>query len=140
MKENCMSSTIISVIRYENPTKAVDWLCDVFGFEQHLVYKDDQGKVVHAELKHGSSLIMLGPDTPSEFGKYIKLPKQIGGFVTQCCFVIVANVQAHYERSQQKRTEILLPLKKQDYGASDYTCKDFEGHLWSFGDYNPWKK
>jgi uncharacterized glyoxalase superfamily protein PhnB len=41
-----------------------------------------------------------------------------------------------------KRTagaEIVLDIKDEDYGGRGYTCKDLEGHLWSFGTYNPWK-
>jgi uncharacterized glyoxalase superfamily protein PhnB len=26
----------------------------------------------------------------------------------------------------------------QDYGGRDYTCKDPEGHVWTFGTYDPW--
>jgi uncharacterized glyoxalase superfamily protein PhnB len=27
----------------------------------------------------------------------------------------------------------------QDYGGRDYTCKDPEGHVWTFGTYDPMK-
>ncbi len=33
---------------------------------------------------------------------------------------------------------MLLP-QDQDYGGRVYTCKDFEGNVWSFGDYDPWQ-
>ena len=26
----------------------------------------------------------------------------------------------------------------QDYGGRDYTCKDPEGNVWTFGTYDPW--
>ena len=28
-------------------------------------------------------------------------------------------------------------IKDEDYGGSDYSCRDPEGHLWRFGDYDP---
>ncbi len=31
-----------------------------------------------------------------------------------------------------------MPLKEEDYGGKNYSCWDPEGHLWSFGSYNPW--
>jgi uncharacterized glyoxalase superfamily protein PhnB len=31
-----------------------------------------------------------------------------------------------------------LDLKTQDYGGRDYTCRDLEGHVWTFGTYDPW--
>lgn len=135
-----MSSTVIPTMRYEDAKKAVEWLCDAFGFEKHNVYNDEKNQVTHAELKHGTGLIMIGPNTPSEFGKYIRLPSQVGGVETQVTFIMVNDPESHFRRAKEKGAEILMPLKKQDYGASDYTCRDFEGHIWSFGDYNPWNQ
>jgi uncharacterized glyoxalase superfamily protein PhnB len=28
--------------------------------------------------------------------------------------------------------------ERQDYGGGDYTCKDPEGNVWTFGTYDPW--
>jgi uncharacterized glyoxalase superfamily protein PhnB len=25
-----------------------------------------------------------------------------------------------------------------DYVGRDYTCRDLEGHVWTFGSYDPW--
>jgi uncharacterized glyoxalase superfamily protein PhnB len=33
--------------------------------------------------------------------------------------------------------EIVLPLEDKDYGGRGYGCRDLEGHVWSFGDYDP---
>ena len=33
---------------------------------------------------------------------------------------------------------ITMEPETQDYGGSGYTCTDPEGHVWSFGDYDPW--
>ena len=27
-----------------------------------------------------------------------------------------------------------------DYGGRGYSCFDLEGHVWSFGSYDPWQK
>ena len=34
--------------------------------------------------------------------------------------------------------EITRAPQTQDYGARDYTCKDPEGNVWTFGTYDPW--
>jgi uncharacterized glyoxalase superfamily protein PhnB len=34
----------------------------------------------------------------------------------------------------------VLDIKTQDYGGRDYTCRDPEGHIWSFGTYDPWQQ
>jgi hypothetical protein len=37
------------------------------------------------------------------------------------------------------RHEIVRELANTDYGSREYSARDFEGHLWSFGSYDPWK-
>ncbi len=139
-KENSVQKMIIPSLRYAQPKAAITWLCEAFGFEKHKVYEGDNGEVVHAELKYGNSLLMLGPDVPTEFGKYVRLPNQVGGFETQINFVLVEDVQKHFETAKGCGAEILMPVRKQVYGASDYVCRDPQGHIWSFGDYNPWQE
>jgi uncharacterized glyoxalase superfamily protein PhnB len=34
--------------------------------------------------------------------------------------------------------EITRAPQTQDYGGRDYTCKDSEGNVWTFGTYDPW--
>ena len=53
-------STIIPSLRYDDALKAIDWLCNAFGFEKQAVYADDKGVVQHAQLTFGNGMIMLG--------------------------------------------------------------------------------
>jgi len=41
-------------------------------------------------------------------------------------------------RARAAGAEILLALEDQDYGGRGYTCRDPQGHVWSFGTYDPW--
>jgi uncharacterized glyoxalase superfamily protein PhnB len=43
------------------------------------------------------------------------------------------------EKVKSAGAEIVLDNVDQDYGGRGFTCKDLEGHLWSFGSYNPWE-
>jgi uncharacterized glyoxalase superfamily protein PhnB len=127
-------------MRYRDPNAAVDWLCNAFGFKPHQVFKNAQGTVVHAELAFGTSVLMIGPVADTPFGKYLKQPDEISGAVTQAVYVIVDDADAHYAKAKEAGAEILLDIKTQDYGGRDYTCRDPEGHIWSFGTYSPWAK
>ena len=53
--------------------------------------------------------------------------------------MVVVDADAHYKKAVEKGAEVVLDIKDEDYGGRGYTCKDLEGHLWSFGTYNPWK-
>jgi len=53
-------STVMPALRYRNAPAAIDWLCQVFGFERHAVHQGPDGTIAHAELKLGGGMIMLG--------------------------------------------------------------------------------
>ncbi|HUF02532.1 MAG TPA: VOC family protein [Gaiellaceae bacterium] len=52
-------------------------------------------------------------------------------------YVIVADVDGHYERARSAGAEIVRELKDTDYGSRGYMARDSEGNLWSFGTYRP---
>jgi len=51
---------------------------------------------------------------------------------------MVADVDVHYARAKAAGAEIVFDIKTQDYGGRDYTVLDLEGHVWTFGSYDPW--
>ncbi len=131
-------ATVIPALRYRDAPAMIDWLCKAFGFEKHAVYADGN-TVHHAQLTFGHGMIMLGSvENGSAFGQRIAQPDEIGGRETQCCCVIVADCAAHYTQAKAAGAEIMDPLETKDYGGSGYSCRDPEGHLWWFGDYDPW--
>ena len=127
---------IIPTLRYRNAKAAIDWLCKAFGFEAKMVVPGAGGKVAHAELVLGNGMIMLG-DAETEYGHLVAAPLK-GRSVTQGLYVVVADVDGHYARAKAGGAEIVLDLKTQDYGGRDYTARDLEGHVWTFGTYDPW--
>jgi len=132
-------ATLISCLGYADAEAAVDWLCRAFGFEPYAVYRDGDGKVVHAELSFGNGMIMIGPSGKSEFGKtHMATPGQIDGRQTQTVYAIVEDPDGHHDKAVAEGAEIVLPLKDADYGGRGYTARDPEGYIWSFGTYDPW--
>lgn len=132
-------ATMIAAMKYQDAPKAVDWLVDAFGFEKHLVVPDDAGGIAHAELAFGNGMVMLG--SAGGEGQYETLLSSLnaaGGKPTQGVYVIVEDADAHYARAKAAGAEILIDLKDEDYGGRDYTCRDLEGYVWTFGTYDPW--
>lgn len=75
-------STVIPCLRYRDALSAIEWLCDTFGFEQHLVAVEDDGSISHAQLRFGNGMIMLGSvrgEGVSQFGRLMAQPDEIGG-------------------------------------------------------------
>jgi len=132
------TSTVIPAMRYRDAAAAIEWLCNAFGFEKHLVVPGENGGIAHAQLSFGNGMIMLGSARDDEFGQWVKPPREIGGVGTQSAYVIVDDADAHYARAKAARAEIVTEVEDQDYGGRLYSCRDPEGHLWSFGTYDPW--
>ena len=132
--------TIIPCLRYRNALSMIDWLCNAFGFEKHVVYAD--GEIVHhAQLTFGNGMIMLGSSSNAgAWGERIAQPDAIGGRETQTPCVIVADADAHYARAKAAGATIMDEISSPDYGGRGYSCRDPEGHLWYFGSYDPWKE
>ena len=131
---------IIPGMRYRDAAAAIHWLCEAFGFERHLVVPGENGRIEHAQLICGNGMIMLSSlgKGDVEYDRLIKQPDEIGGAETQSPYVIVADADAHYARARAAGARIELEIKNEDYGGRGYTCRDPEGHVWSFGTYDPW--
>jgi uncharacterized glyoxalase superfamily protein PhnB len=133
-------ATVIPCLRYRDAPAAIEWLCSTFGFNKQAVYPNSDGTIAHAQLTFGSGMIMLGSavEKATEWGKLIKQPDQIGGAETQSTYLIVADADVLYARAKAAGAEIVIDIKDEDYGGRGFSCRDIEGHLWSFGTYDPW--
>ena len=132
--------TIVPTLRYRDVAAAIEWLCEAFGFERHLVVPGEDGAVRYAELTFGDGMIMLGPVEESTFGGLMTQPADAGGAETQICYLFVADAAAHCARAKAAGAEIVLDIEEEDGGARGYSCRDPEGHIWNFGTYDPWKR
>jgi uncharacterized glyoxalase superfamily protein PhnB len=133
-------ATIVPCLRYRDASAAIDWLCTAFGFERQAVYPNDDGSIAHAQLRFGNGMIMLGsvPDAPTDWSRLIRQPDELGGVATQSAYLIVSDADEVYASARAAGATILLEIKDEDYGGRGFTCSDPEGHIWSFGTYDPW--
>ena len=131
--------TIIPGMRYQDAPKAIDWLCRAFGFEKKLVVPNEDGSIAHAQLTFGNGMVMLGSAGRHGGGydELVKTPAE-AGTNTQAPYVIVEDPDAHCAKARAAGAEILLDIEDKEYGGRGYTCRDPEGHVWNFGDYDPW--
>jgi uncharacterized glyoxalase superfamily protein PhnB len=125
-----MSDRVYPTFRYRDAHAAIDFLERAFGAERKDVHEDG-GVVVHAELRFGDSLIMLGTVRENDYGKIAPPPGS--GSV----YVGIDDPDARHDRAVAAGAEIVRPLTEQDYGSRDFAARDPEGNLWSFGTYKP---
>lgn len=130
--------SVIPALQYRDARAAIDFLCKAFGFEKNAVYEEPDGSIAHAQLTLGNGMVMLGSVKDSEYSKLLVRPADAGG-VTMSVYVVVDDADAHFARAKAAGATIVRKPVTQDYGGRDYTCKDPEGHVWSFGTYDPMK-
>jgi len=131
-------SNVIPTMRYHDASAAIDWLCKAFGFEQCLVVHGENGTIVHAQLVFGNGMIMLSSAQQNEFDRLVRPPRDLGGVGSQSPYIIVEDADEHYGRAVAAGAKIVIDIKDEEYGGRGYSCRDPEGHVWSFGTYDPW--
>ena len=121
-------------MRYDDPDAAVVWLIEAFGLTEQTIYRDEHGKVGHAELRAGEGMIMVsGPRDPGWLGATTADPLASPVSI----YVVVEDPQGHFERAKAAGAVIVRDLEQMDYGSDEYSARDLEGNLWSFGTYRP---
>jgi len=121
-----MSQTITPYLLYKEVDEALDFLSRAFGFEEVLRYTGAEGYVNHAEMKLGGESIFLG-DPGDEY----RNPKDLG-HETVGIYVLVEDVDGHYESAKSAGAQIREEPTDQEYGERRYTAEDPEGHVWFF--------
>jgi uncharacterized glyoxalase superfamily protein PhnB len=130
---------IVPSLRYADAAKAIDWLCDAFGFERQLVVPGENGTIVHAQLGFGNGMLMLGSGGGHEgtFDQLVRPPKSPKEPRPSSIYVIVEDADAHYARAAAAGAEMISELEDPEYGGRAYTCSDLEDNVWTFGTYDP---
>lgn len=127
---------ISSGVYYQDANKAIDWLCEAFGFEVRLKVQGEGGRVEHSELVFGDGLIMVGEESrQKDKQRPLVSPRSVGGANTQAMMIFVDDCTAACERARAAGGTITYEPQVSDYGEdywADKTCAvvDPEGHLW----------
>jgi len=131
---------VIPSLRYADAAKAIDWLCDAFAFERHLVVPGEEGSIAHAQLGFGNGMLMLGSggNHGRPFDELVQPFEKRDQIRNSSLYVIVEDADAHCARARAAGAEILMEPEDADYGGRGYTCRDLEGNVWTFGTFDPY--
>ena len=115
--------------RYDDAPAAIEWLVKAFGFKEQMVVRMPDGSIAHAQLNLGPGIIMLG--------SYREEPGNPWSTVRQGTYVYVEDIDAHYKRAKLAGAAILRDLQDTPYNSREYSVRDLEGFVWTFGTYCP---
>ncbi len=106
---------------------AIDFYGAVLGATERMRMPAPDGKIGHAELQLGDSVIMLADESP-EIG--FRSPKAIGGSPVTLS-VYVDDVDAVVARAEQAGATVVRPVETQFYGDRSGQFEDPFGHRWN---------
>jgi PhnB protein len=110
----------------DDAARAIEFYKEAFGANELMRFDGPDGKIGHAELKMGDSLVMLS-DEYAEMGQ--RAPRTLGGTPVSLMFY-VEDVDAVVERAVSAGAKLVKPVKDQFYGDRSGSVEDPFGHSW----------
>jgi uncharacterized glyoxalase superfamily protein PhnB len=123
-----------ALLCYRDAAAMIDWLVRAFGATEHMRVEGEDGAIVHAELRIGDGIVMVGSFTDDRLK--VRSPRELAG-LTGGVYVGIDHVDALHDRAKAAGAEIVVPLHDTHYGSRDFAALDPEGQLWCFGTYRP---
>ena len=120
-----MPQTVFPCITFRDARASSDFLERALGAQRDAVFEDDEGRVNHAELRIGESVVMAGDERA---GSKATPPG------VSVVYVVVPDADAAYERARAAGAHVTEPVD-QPYGSRDVTVTDLDGNRWSLGTY-----
>ncbi|HEV2470942.1 MAG TPA: VOC family protein [Candidatus Sulfotelmatobacter sp.] len=120
--------TLTPYMTVRNATRAIEFYKQAFGATERGVMKDPSGRVMHAELQIGDSIIMLADEFP-DFGAVG--PDTKGGGTSMGLHIYVNNVDQAFDRAVKAGAKVEMPVMDQFWGDRYGKLKDPFGHKWS---------
>ncbi|MDP8970173.1 MAG: VOC family protein [Actinomycetota bacterium] len=111
----------------DGASAAIDFYSTVLGATERMRMPAPDGKIGHAELQIGDSVIMLSDEFPE---MDMRGPKSLGGTPVTMS-VYVDDVDAAFERAVNAGATPLRPVEDQFYGDRTGQFEDPFGHRWS---------
>ena len=110
--------TVTPYITVDNPAAVIDFLKKTFDAQEMFAMRDDKGNVQHAEVKVGSSMLMLG-------GARDQYKARPGNF-----YVYVEDADAVYKKAVAAGAQSVSEPADQFYGDRHGGVTDAEGNNW----------
>jgi len=118
--------TVTPSIVVAGAAKALDFYKQAFGAEEIMRFPGPDGTLMHAEIRIGDSVIMMGDEMPEQGGRG---PKSIGGSPVSF-FIYGDNVDAAWKRAVDAGAREIMPLADQFWGDRTGCLEDPFGHKW----------
>jgi len=120
---------------YRDAPGALEWLGQALGFETTMQFPDDQGGIIHAELRLGDAAIVVFSDRDG-----YDRPTPKGDSVGHGMYLGVADdaaVDAAFARAVGAGAEPVWEPVSTEWGNYRCRVRDLEGFEWTFATHQP---
>jgi len=107
--------------------RAIEFYKQAFGAEEKGAMKGPDGKIMHAELRIGDSVIMLADEFP-EFGSLSPLSTGGTGIALH---IYIEDVDSAFDRAVKAGAKVDMPVADMFWGDRYGKLSDPFGHKWS---------
>jgi PhnB protein len=119
--------SVTPYLTLDDAAGAIDFYKRAFGAKERMRMDTPDGKIGHAELEIGDSLVMLGDAFPNSS---TKSPRELGG-CTGGVFLYVEDVDAVFQRAVDEGATVTMELEDMFWGDRFGSLNDPFGHSWS---------
>jgi PhnB protein len=119
-------STVTPYIAVDDAAKAIEFYKRAFGAKERVKMEGPPGKISHAELEIGDSVIMLSDPFPQS---PLKTPKEIGG-TTASMLLYVEDVDEAVQQAVDAGAKITMEIENQFWGDRFGRVEDPFGQNW----------
>ena len=118
--------TVTPYLTVSDSARAIDFYKGAFGAEELSRLNSPDGKVAHAEIKIGDSIIMLSDEMPG----WGRSPQSLGGTAVDI-FLYVPDVDRIFNQAVAAGAKIAMPVSDTFWGDRYGRVTDPFGHSWS---------
>ncbi len=119
--------TLTPYLVIRDAAKAIEFYKKAFGAKETFRMPGPGGKIMHAELQIGDSMLMLAEEMP-EYGA--KSPQALGGSPVNV-FLYVEDADKVFNQAVAAGATVTMPLADQFWGDRYGKLADPFGHQWS---------
>jgi PhnB protein len=119
-------TTPIAYLAVDDAEEAIEYYKKAFGAKERVRMPMPDGKIGHAELEIGQSIIMLSDPVPQAS---TRSPKELGG-TSASIFLFAEDVDAVVKQAVDAGATLTMEVADQFWGDRFGTITDPFGHVW----------
>ena len=119
--------SVSPALAIDGAADAIEFYKRAFGATERYRMPGPEGRIAHAELQSGDSVVMLSDPFPDSS---VKSPSALGG-TTVGIFVYVEDVDAVFQQAVEAGATVTMPVDDMFWGDRFGSVTDPYGHHWS---------